>query len=330
MKTLKYLSPTSIDKYVDSPITFYMIYLADKRPDREPQTNAMAVGSSFDAYCKSYLHEALFGKGNPKFEFNTIFESQVEKHNRDEARKAGQHIFDQYKRAGCLADKMIELKQSVGEPRFEFDVEGFVAGQSSVEGFIGKIPFLGKPDVSFVHKEGARVVDDWKVNGYYSKSGKSPMKGYIRIRDIHGGYPGYKGVIPGKFKGIRINMSDTLDALDRKWAAQLAIYSWLLGEPVGSQEFVAGIDQIVCRPGATQWPMLRFAEHRLRISAKFQYELYNLAAKIWTDSNDGWFFKDMSKIDSQLKCERLDNVATTLAEPIKDNDDWLKRMEMRN
>ena len=57
----------------------------------------MSVGGSFDAYAKSALHERLFGKGAaPQFEFQTIFENQVEPHNRDFALEAGKYIFDCY------------------------------------------------------------------------------------------------------------------------------------------------------------------------------------------------------------------------------------------
>ena len=64
MKTIQYLSPSSIAKYKDNPDEFYMNYLSDKAPPRFPQTEPMAVGSSFDAYVKSYLHQQLFGKSD--------------------------------------------------------------------------------------------------------------------------------------------------------------------------------------------------------------------------------------------------------------------------
>lgn len=330
MKTLKYLSPSSISKYVDNPSGFYLQYLADNRPEREPQTEAMAVGSAFDAYCKSYLHNALYGDKKPEFALETIFEKQVEPHNRTKAREDGIYVFDQYKKAGCLADIMIELKSCIGEPRFEFEVEGMVAGKSEIAKSVGPIPFLGKPDICYTHKEGARIVTDWKVNGFYSKSGKSPMQGYVRLRDINGGYGSYKGILATRWKGVRINHSHKLDMLDQSWARQISIYAWLLGEEVGSQEFVAGIDQVVCRPNPTKpKPNIRFAEHRLKIGAEFQHKLFDLATEIWTNSNDGWFFKDLNKIQSQLKCESLDKVGETSDKPIADNDDWFRRMEAR-
>ena len=321
MKILKYLSPSSITKYIDNKIGFYMWYLADCRPDKEPQTDAMAAGSAFDAYCKSYLHKAL-GFNDPRFELRTLFEKQVEKQWWDEAWKVGALLFDLYKRSGCLADIFLELKHSIGEPRFEYEVEGFV---ESKELTIASIPFLGKPDISYTHKNAFRITTDWKVNGYYSKTGTSPKKGYVRLRDANGGFPPHKDFMPGYHKGVKYNMSYPLETIDASWARQLAIYSWLFGEPVGSEDFLVGIDQVVCRPG----PNIRFAEHRLKISKAFQLQTFAIANEIWTNSMDGHFFKDMSKIDSQLKCERLDKAAEFFNKPIESVDDWFIRLEAR-
>ena len=325
MKTLKYLSPSSISKYVDNRIGFYMWYLADCRPDKEPQTEPMALGSSFDAYCKSYLHKAL-GFNDPRFELQTIFEKQVEPHRRDVAWKDGAYLFDLYKRSGCLSDIFLELKQCIGEPRFEYEVEGFV---ESKELTIASIPFLGKPDISYTHKNAFRITTDWKVNAFYSKHGTSPKKGFVRMRDAISGYPPHKECMPGYHKGVKYNMGHTLEMIDVTWARQLAIYSWLFGEPVGSEDFLVGIDQVVCRPSGLTYPNVRFAEHRLKISKAFQLQTFAIAHEIWTNSSDGWFFKEMSKIDSQLKCERLDKAAELLKKPIETDEQWFARLEIR-
>src|ERR1700733_9743280 len=96
MRKMAYLSPTSLSLFLKDETQFYMQYLAENRPARPPQTVPMAVGSSFDAFAKSYLYEALFGKKDPKFELMAIFEAQVEPQNRDRAYKDGEHVFKEY------------------------------------------------------------------------------------------------------------------------------------------------------------------------------------------------------------------------------------------
>src|SRR5581483_6216669 len=145
MREIKYLSPTSISKYAEDPDEFYLNYLADNRPPRMAQTQPMSIGSAFDAYVKSFLHQSLFGVGNdPKFEFQTLFEAQVEACNRDWAMVHGKQAFDVYKKCGALYDLMLELQHSVGTPRFEIDMMGVVdAHREGVTKQLGGVTFLG-------------------------------------------------------------------------------------------------------------------------------------------------------------------------------------------
>ena len=305
MRIPKYLSPTSIKTYVNDTEDFYFKYLCDTRIPREPQTQPMSVGSAFDAFVKSYIFEALFGKGHdPRYDRQAIFEEQVEVHNRDWAWIAGEHVFTEYKEAGCLADLMLELNQAVGKPRFEFTLQDVISSD------IGDIPLLGKPDVFFINSEGARVVYDWKVNGYCSPRTKSPMKGYVKLRSRTGGvfYPSiHKNCKLLKFKGILINSAMFLEDGSKDWADQLSIYSWLLGEEIGSEEIIFGIDQI-CGPV----DKLRFASHRLRISPEYQYNLFNLVKQVWQVIDSGWIFQNMTREQSDSRCALLDARAETM------------------
>ncbi|KKK99128.1 hypothetical protein LCGC14_2635890, partial [marine sediment metagenome] len=84
MRIPEYLSPTSISLWQKDEELFYQRYLSENRLPREPQTQPMSIGSAFDAFCKSYLHEALFGKGaDPCYSRGYLFEEQVQEHNRD-------------------------------------------------------------------------------------------------------------------------------------------------------------------------------------------------------------------------------------------------------
>jgi hypothetical protein len=184
MRRPEYLSPTSLALFRKDTTEFYLNYLSDNRPPRIPQNQPMSIGSAFDAYVKSYLHTALFGVGNdPRYGFESLFEAQVEPHNRDWARDHGQYVFNQYKSAGALADLMTELRGAQGEPRFEFEAKGAVNGyREPAVKRLGEVVLMGKPDCHFINNQGAHVILDWKVNGYCSPSAHSPKPGYIRMR----------------------------------------------------------------------------------------------------------------------------------------------------
>lgn len=319
MRRPKYMSPTSLKTFESDSVTYYLRYLADDRPDRDPQTEPMAVGSAFDAYVKSYLVEKLFGKAEGKYELQTLFEAQVEKQNRDVAWVAGQHCFSSYRKSGALADLMLELNKSVGEPRFEFSVQGAIGGEREGKFRNIGIPLLGKPDVFFINSEGARCIFDWKVNGYFSKSGASPTKGYIGLRDESGRNKGHhRDAQPMVFNGIVINMSTFLELINVDWATQLSIYAWLIGEDIGS-EFVVGIDQLACRN-----KVIRVAQHRYKVSTLFQNLLFERLVIAWSVINSNHFFRDMSLEESQARCNVLDGRAEALRGEGSSADLWFK------
>lgn len=305
MRVPSYLSSTSISLYQQDVEAFYMRYLADHKMPREPQSMPMSIGSAFDARAKSYLHEKLFGKGaDPKYDLQTLFEEQVESHNRDWAWEESEFVFNQYKQAGCLGDLILELNQSVGRPRFEFSIEDTISTQ------IGDIPLLGRPDIFFINSEGARVILDWKCNGYCRDSLTSPMKGYIKLREIGKPEKQHRDCHPMLVNGIMINVAMYLEDGNKSYADQLSIYSWLLGESFGSESMITGIDQI-CGPK----DRLRFATHRLRISADYQFELLALIEQIWQTINSDHIFHDMLPEESQARCELLDSISNHESDP---------------
>lgn len=322
MRTPKYLSPTSIDKYESDPEEFYLQYIADERPPRFPQTQPMSVGSAFDAFIKNYYHDCLFGKGHdPEFAAEKIFEDQVEEHNRDWAWWAGLHAFKSYKDSGACADLLLELQRASDTPRFEFTLEKELFG----------VPLLGKPDVYFLNKEGQPIVLDWKVNGYCAKANKSPARGYVMVRDgwlqgkpSRGANSTHKDAFVMKQNGISINVSFGMELVDKKWAAQLATYAWLMGARVGEQ-FICAIDQLCCKQDGSapfpcrgkesetvdvRLPLIRVAEHRCCISEEYQKGIQDRYINLWGIIHDGenWFFRDLPKEESQRRQSMLDQV----------------------
>lgn len=323
MRRPEYMSPSSLATFYKDPQEYFLWYLADVRPPKFPQTKPMSVGSAFDAYAKHYLHEALFGKDNdPKYSFDALFTSQVEEHNRDWARVHGKYCFEQYKKYGALADLLSELQNSVGKPRFEIEIRGIVDGErEGLKGTFQGVPLLGKPDIQFISKTGAHVIFDFKVSGYCGTGNTSPMRGYLRLRGENT-HTMHKDCFPMVMNGMQINAGLYLNDTDKKdWAKQLAIYGWLFGEEIGS-EFVTAIDQLACAYNG-DYPLIRVAEHRLRISGKFQVEWFKKIQYAWEVINSDHFFRDLTKEDSQKRCELLNNYGETLKD---EKNKWLQEL----
>lgn len=331
----EYISPSAYKLYLEDQPEYFRRYLAEKRPPKFPQTEPMAAGSAFDAYVKAHLHGTLFGKGHKdssKYELDAIFCAEVEAHNRDWAKPVGQYIFEAYQESGALADLMLELQQSIDEPRFEFDLKGEVRGsREPAEGMIQGVTLMGKPDLRFINAEGAHVIYDWKVNGYCGRYNTSPKPGYVQLRDGSKGFwerlGQHKNAFVQQYRGMMINTGDYLERIDSDWARQLATYGWLLGEQVGA-EIITGIDQIACNganPDLEGRPRLRIASHRMRVSQDFQYQalagyqyLWSIIQDIGTDKF--YFFRDLSFEESKLKCDSIEREVDALTDPETPSD----------
>jgi hypothetical protein len=331
MRSIEYLSPSAIAKFEEGVEGYYLQYLANDRPPRDEQNQAMSIGSSFDAYCKSYFHEKLFGKQHSdsnRFQFDTIFEAQVEEQHRDWARIHGKHAFEQYRSSGALLNLLTELQASKTDPRFEFDVRGAINGyRDGLQTKLGEVVLLGKPDAAFTNRDGNHIILDWKVNGWCSNYPVSPMPGYINLRDSSGkNYGSHKNCSPYELGSMTINIGTFLEHHKEDWARQLAIYSWLVGEPIGS-DFICAIDQLVCKPQAGGIPAVRVAEHRLRVHANYQYKVFDRACEIWEIVHSNHIFRDMTLEDSQDRCALLDLRAEAMYGPNADPDflDFTKR-----
>ena len=326
MRKVEYLSPTAISTWLKDKKEFYLAYLCETRIPRFHQTQPMSIGSSFDAYVKSFLHERLFGKDkDSRFNLVTLFEAQVEAHNRDWAWEHGKYVFDCYQRSGALADLLLELESSIGTPRFEIEVRGVVNGhREGVTRQMDGVTFLGKPDVFYINKHGCHVILDFKVNGYCSRYNISPKPGYLRLRGAQITGP-HKDCIPMAWNGTMINMGRFLEDIDQDWARQLAIYGWLVGLEVG-EECVVAIDQIVCKPTGMAYPTIRIAEHRLRTKPDFQWQTYALAQEVWETVHSDHIFRDLPLPDSKSQCELLDAQALSLKNPETEEDAIFNKM----
>jgi hypothetical protein len=299
MRQIQYISPTAYQKWRADREQYYMDYLADSRPEREPQTIPMSIGSAFDAYAKSEINKAL-GLGSAELEFDALFERGVEPHLRDQARADGMVAFQLYKSSGALADLLGVI---AGDVSMEFEVMGTAFKKS--DGVI----LMGKPDLCFTHKSGAKVLLDWKVNGAYSKYNVSPMKGYLKIRNSNGSMAqSHKECVRGMWNGVPINVGGTLEGYNDVWAAQLAVYAWLCGMEVGS-DFIVMIDQVAGKLGDQ-----RIAEHRCLVGRTFQQLLYQELKEMWEIVHSEHIFRDLTLEDSKARCKLLDGMAFSTPE----------------
>jgi hypothetical protein len=281
--------------------TFYLTYLAINRPPKEPQTQAMAVGSSFDAHVKARLSAMYLGKSETKV-FDELFESQVEDQNKAIALTDGHYAWDAYIYTGAFADLCELLKQKQAEPHMEADV------YKTVEHHGYEIPFRGKPDLFFTLRSGRFLILDWKVNGFYSKWPKSPDKGYIMIRGGKNTGSSHKDAVLQRVDGVICNIASGIELINPQWALQLSTYAWLVGCPVGAS-FIACIDQLACdnkkTPGS---PEIRVAEHRSLITKRFQENSFDRYITCFQTCQSDHFFPEMSKEDSAARCLILDDM----------------------
>ncbi len=309
MRHPSYLSPSQLSLFDRDREGYYLQHLAETRQQISVKTYAMTIGSAFDAYVKSAIHEHLFGKGsNPQFEFEAIFEDQVTPEHRDWATEHGSYAFASYKTSGAYGDLLDLVDESQQAPQFEFTVKGPV----------NNIPLLGKPDMRFVHKSGAHIILDWKVSGYCSRHGASPAKHYKLVRDgwatskpSRSNNKAHKGYKPFEYKGLEIH-GGFLEEANTTWADQIIIYGWLLGEEVGDENVIACIDQLACKPNG-EYPLVRVAQHRSRTSKNYQLKLMSKLQTCWKAIEEEHIFDDLSIEESQSRCEVLDRRAESFS-----------------
>lgn len=325
MRIPKFLSPSAVALWQKDKEQYFIKYLAENRPPSVKQTGPMAVGSAFDAYIKSYLYKRFIGVGNEKFQFDTLFEKQVDLHNRDEAKAAGEDCFDQYKHSGALNDIILLIQKSDEEPKMEFTSESTIGDAEN------PVNILGIPDL-FLRIKGKGVTLDWKVNGYYSKSAISPVPGYKKCTDgwriehgptsrSHG--KSHKDYEPYFENGIEYNMIPYLEQKKPEWAQQLCIYSWLAGANI-DEEIVICIHQLACAPKGNK-KLIRVAQHYCEITPAFQRAVYKNFQELWDILHSGHIFQELTQEQSALRCKILNEQAAAFIGETT-FDEWFRNM----
>lgn len=316
----EYISPSALMLYNSNPEEYFLKYLAKNRPPRLPQTHQMAVGSAFDAYVKAYIARKLWGKAkDSEFNFDMLFEKQVESQNRDDAIGQGANCFQQYRTAGVLDRLMRMLEASPVEPRMEFS-EGNIptsyAGNFAREVTHGDstVIVLGKPDLHFQTPEAWDFIIDWKVNGYFSAA--APTAGYLMLNcgwDIsiepylrnHGKC--HRDCTPWFEGGIDISAEPNLELKKPDWGLQLVTYTWVAGVPVGGNA-ILGIHQLACKQAArSNYVCVSIAEHQHVSTPDFQKRVFLQYVDLWRRIQEsGHIFKDK---DEEANIERMQTLS---------------------
>lgn len=235
---------------------YYIRYLSDVPEPRTPPTDAMSVGSAFDAYVKCAIWADLQVQAPCTLE--ELLKKQVDPMwlDTEYGWQAGNYIMQEYKASGAYALLLEDLNASEIEPMFEFEIKSSIAG----------VPVKGFPDC-FYRRNSLHQVLDFKVNGYVSGAGK-PKTHYVRR---HRDGAKHKLAILGG--PIVHNIAAGLEKVDKSWAIQQAMYALALGAEPG---YMCTLEQIVGLPVG-----LDFYTYRAGIGADFEKWLIDTLKQMW-------------------------------------------------
>jgi hypothetical protein len=128
------------------------------------------------------------------------------------------------------------------------------------------------------------------------------------------------------FRGLTIN-SGYLEFCNDEYADQLCLYGWLLGEKVGDENVVLGIEALVSKyTGEGHPPTLRYARHRGRVKADYQAKLAERVATCWQAITSGHVFTAMTREESDARREVLEEMAVGLTSDGSALDQWFNEV----
>jgi hypothetical protein len=288
-----YLSPSAFVLWKQNREEYIKKYIIEPAPPRFAQTVPMALGSSFDAFCKNELVRCVYGGAavalGTDYHLETLFKKQVDEEHQAWAWEAGGKLFLTYKDLGSFDELLAEINMATVKPQFEVPLQAEING----------VPLKGYPDC-FYRLPSTLVILDWKCNGYSGTRKMSPCKNYIRERPNG---RSHKNVSVITEHGIELQNEHCFSLTDEKWASQMVIYGWMLGEPIGSQ-FPVQIEQMLMEPDNT-----RSVTYRGYVSKEFQTKLITELGEAWDVIKSGHFYPELSLEDSNLKLARMEKLA---------------------
>lgn len=303
-----YLSPSQLIKWERDPEEYYLLYLAEGRVPRTPQTEPMAIGTAFDIEVKNSLHRwallnsvtgALYPEAGKE---DLVYERQIENPLwRGEMRRLGKVLLQSYKDSGAYTDLTMEIGS-------DLVMEG--DGTGELEGLPG-IQWKYFPDIRFRDAGGTPMVLDWKCNGYFSNSSVSPKPGFVKVRDGWIGGPYSRGnltahrdakVVRWGKGGVVVNANK--DQIDYDWHTQLCIYAvGCFG--LDALPFVVGIEQLAFKTlNGVRLP--RVASHRWTVTKTDIDRLYERVERMLEAIHSDWIFRHLTREDSKALVDELE------------------------
>lgn len=256
LKELKYLSPTSLGEWTRCEMLFYLKRLSVHPYVSSPQTNPAAIGTMFDILVKLAIAQAIDYPVTEDFTLDALIKKNIEPQCEGIAVQAGNRLFAEYVRNGCLKRLIDEGVQYIELTK----KEALLHAEEEVV-------FLGLPDLMM--KDGRLI--ELKVSGAASVNGASPC-------------PGYKTYFTsGINQGAHEKFREPLDKLNPGWAEQLTIYSWLYNNPFPLRPIPVGVEQLcVSKAGKIICTSIRTT-----VSTEFQLLIWKRAVDAWQRARDG-------------------------------------------
>lgn len=284
-----YLSPSALMMFETQPHTFYLQRMAPRPLPRDPQGAAASVGSAFDSFIKDYLAKKMDMTGQ-------LERRVINGYFGDKSNLKDMNVLEMmlYTSVECNKEEAIRVGKVLKDKYLRYAPELTFCNLEIVTQFqAGDVPIYIKGDASVWDDDDDREVPhDWKVMGFGSKSGASPLAGYQRAYDGSG--------LPKVHKDYHEMIS--MEQINEKWATQLATYGWeiVYGKVVRPEEFIpypAYIDALVIRPTG-----VRVVRYRGWITVDFQKRLYARYHNAWNAIRDGSFVKGLGEFRMLVEC----------------------------
>ncbi len=273
--TPRYISPSAFGVFQENKEKYYLQYRTEFGRNYRGKivSAAMFLGSAFDQLIKDDIKEVVGGvvKAKGGYGMKEIVEP------------IAQLAYVHYMRE-AFPDLVCDIQQS--EPVMEDTCDTLVWHEGK------SVRLFGKPDV-YTRRAGRLVILDWKCNAWFKQNNSmKPATCCLAddelasitptlIGSCGGGYVRQFGPGAGRDPkplgtsscGIPLGPPSSM----KKWLAQLTMYSWMLGEKVGSTEAIVGIDHV--QPG-------RIVQYRSHCPEAYQYALFESLVEMWETVTD--------------------------------------------
>lgn len=267
---LSYLSPTSFMLWRANPVGFWMRYLAppELKVPRSPQTPPMGVGNVFDVHIKYHLAQTVGKQDLPANMLESSLDERFLGKGRSPIREDQLVLWEGLRAYWAFRESPAMKLLLRGVTNVEVPAESVRV--------TGGVPIWGKPDAE-LFRAGRRVVMDWKVSGAFSTGEPSAEPGYSYrfVKRIQQEEVGWLD------EGPHFRSQEPLELLNERWAVQLAMYAWLLGDEPGSDVQVE-IDKVLLLSSAVE-----IYVYRCGIGRPFQLRLLEELKLCWEKVRTG-------------------------------------------